>query len=91
MTGAILTNIVADGASFEGVIGLTASGRKYLQSRGAKGLWLKRDGKNSKSGYEKRFAPLCAEDFEIMVPIVDGLCSASSRDLRARKTVFLRL
>jgi uncharacterized protein YjbI with pentapeptide repeats len=38
MTGAILTDVVADGASFEGVSGLTPSTRKYLKSRGAKGL-----------------------------------------------------
>jgi hypothetical protein len=38
MTGAILTDVVADGASFEGVSGLTLSTRKYLKSRGAKGL-----------------------------------------------------
>jgi uncharacterized protein YjbI with pentapeptide repeats len=38
LPGAILTNSVVDGASFEGVQGLTASSKKYLKSRGAKGL-----------------------------------------------------
>src|SRR5262247_521660 len=38
LTGAILANVVADGASFEDTLGLTASSKKYLKSRGATGL-----------------------------------------------------
>jgi hypothetical protein len=38
MTGAILTNVVASGASFEGVTGLTPATKAYLKSKGATGL-----------------------------------------------------
>jgi uncharacterized protein YjbI with pentapeptide repeats len=38
MRGAILTDVVADGASFKGVSGLTPSTKEYLKSKGAKGL-----------------------------------------------------
>jgi uncharacterized protein YjbI with pentapeptide repeats len=38
MTGAILIDIVADGASFEGASGLTPSTIDYLKSKGAKEL-----------------------------------------------------
>jgi uncharacterized protein YjbI with pentapeptide repeats len=38
MAGAILTDVVADDASFEGVSGLTPSTIEYLKSKGAKGL-----------------------------------------------------
>src|SRR5262245_54870735 len=38
MMGAILMDVVADGASFEGASGLTASTIDYLKSKRAKGL-----------------------------------------------------
>jgi uncharacterized protein YjbI with pentapeptide repeats len=38
MIGAILKDVVVDGASFEGVSGLTPSTIEYLKSKGAKGL-----------------------------------------------------
>jgi uncharacterized protein YjbI with pentapeptide repeats len=38
LAGAILTGIVADGASFEGATGLAPSTIEYLKSKGAHGL-----------------------------------------------------
>jgi uncharacterized protein YjbI with pentapeptide repeats len=38
LEGAVLTNVVADGASFRGATGLAPSTRDYLKSKGAKGL-----------------------------------------------------
>jgi uncharacterized protein YjbI with pentapeptide repeats len=38
LAGAILTDVVAYGASFAGSTGLTRSTRAYLKSKGAKGL-----------------------------------------------------
>ena len=38
LAGAILTNVVADGASFEDATGLTPSTIEYLKAKGANGL-----------------------------------------------------
>jgi uncharacterized protein YjbI with pentapeptide repeats len=38
LSGAILADVVADGASFQGATGLTPSAKQYLKSKGAKGL-----------------------------------------------------
>ena len=55
MMGTILTDAMADGASFEGARGLTHSTIDYLKSKGAKGLKrMKSSGTADAGRYKKR-------------------------------------